>query len=91
MFSARLVRASSRNCLLAGRSVTAMLLTAYSRRFHAAHSTRYRDAIGGPDHIFFALKGAADVVVCLLFGGEGGGVRPACQNIAAADFHIQTF
>jgi len=56
MFSARLVRASSRNCLQVGRSVAARLLTAYSRPFHAAHSTRYRGATGGPDHIFVRFK-----------------------------------
>jgi hypothetical protein len=29
--------------------------------------------------------------LCVGGGGGVGGVRPACQNIASADFHIQTF
>jgi hypothetical protein len=91
MFSARLVRASSRNCLQAGHSVTVRLLTAYSRPFHAAHSTRYRGATGGPDHSFVRFKRLCWCSRLLMCGGGGWGVRPACQNIAAADFHIQTF
>jgi len=77
MFSARLVRASSRNYLQAGHSVTARLLTAYTRPLHAAHSTRYLGATGGPGHNFVRFKSAADAVVCLVFGGWGEWVQLA--------------
>jgi len=48
--------------------------------------------LGAQTIFLFSLKGAADAVACLVFRGWSGvgGVRPASQNTAAADFHIQT-